>query len=613
VEIGRAKHGSLFRSPAAHGRQGCPACANERKRQPRLGSFESFVARANEVHKGKFAYACEEFRGMHYKLPITCPHHGVFRQTPKDHVRAVDPSGCPKCGLESRSTARTKTTEKFVSEAKAVHGGLYDYSEVKYINTKTEVIIKCVTHGAFSQLPFNHLKGAGCPKCANKFKGDNSRLTLDQFIEQARKVHGDRYGYDKVVYEKNNKKVAIECKKHGLFWQTPADHCQGRGCVHCGNEASAKTRTTDTGVILGRLLQKHEGRYSYPAFEYVNQEQVIDIMCPDHGVFRQKVGVHMMGAGCQKCASTASVSERNLRGFIRTLPVASVFNDRSGVAGKSVNGNNLEVDVYFPEHKVALELDGIYWHSNRPRKGKERLPDSHLLDKTKACEANGVRLIHYYCDEWQFRNHAVRQHIKTVLGLSSDSVFARKCKVACVQAKEAAKFLDNNHVQGDVRFDLHPDSTLGLLDPAGQLVALMVFSPVVSNRGHKADPRYWELTRYATSIRVVGGASKLLAHFVALHPEMETLVSYSDKRISQGNLYEKLGFNKVSTSRPDYMYVNGKNRIHKSAYRKERLKKLFPAAYSDSKTEREMTEELGLFRVYNCGLDKWEKRFALVL
>lgn len=122
------------------------------------------------------------------------------------------------------------TSEEFIQKAIKVHGDRYDYSKVKYVNSYTKVIIICPIHGEFYQKPAKHLSGQNCPKCTG-----TRRKTTEEFIEQAKQIHGNLYDYSKTVYGKNCLiPVEIICKKHGSFWQTPRHHINCKcGCPLC--------------------------------------------------------------------------------------------------------------------------------------------------------------------------------------------------------------------------------------------------------------------------------------------------------------------------------------------------------------------------------------------
>ena len=184
------------------------------------------------------------------------------------------------------------SNEKVIEQFKKIHGNLYDYSLVNYINNITKVDIICKKHGIFSQTPHHHKRGGGCTKCT---KGKKS-LTNDEFIEKSKKIHNDEYDYSLTNYERNRDKVKIICKKHGVFEQNAAGHLRGLGCPKCGGKFTHKN------ILLKRFKDKHNDIYKYhlDRDKYIYTDY-IDIECSKHGKFRQKVMNHLRGSGCQKC------------------------------------------------------------------------------------------------------------------------------------------------------------------------------------------------------------------------------------------------------------------------------------------------------------------------
>lgn len=127
---------------------------------------------------------------------------------------------------------KLKTKEEFIETANVIHSNKYDYSKVVYNGNKNKVCIICPEHGEFWQRPDNHIHGNGCPKCSYE-GGRGVNKTSTDFIEAAKKVHGDRYDYSKVVYKNSKSKVCIICPEHGEFWQTPNNHLNGQNCPNC--------------------------------------------------------------------------------------------------------------------------------------------------------------------------------------------------------------------------------------------------------------------------------------------------------------------------------------------------------------------------------------------
>ena len=124
---------------------------------------------------------------------------------------------------------------EFIQDSKNVHGDRYDYSKVKYVDSKTKVTIICREHGEFYPTPNGHQRGTGCPKCSLLEQADRQRKTLEEFIEDSRGIHGDLYDYSLVEYINTETNVSIRCKKHDeLFYPTPNNHISKEsGCPIC--------------------------------------------------------------------------------------------------------------------------------------------------------------------------------------------------------------------------------------------------------------------------------------------------------------------------------------------------------------------------------------------
>ena len=121
----------------------------------------------------------------------------------------------------------------FIEKAIKIHGDKYDYSKVNYTNCDTKIIIICKIHGEFLQIPAKHLSKSGCNECSYIQRGDLCRLTKEEFIEKAQKIHNDKYDYSKVNYINWKTHIIIICKIHGEFLQEPNSHLQGATCRKC--------------------------------------------------------------------------------------------------------------------------------------------------------------------------------------------------------------------------------------------------------------------------------------------------------------------------------------------------------------------------------------------
>jgi very-short-patch-repair endonuclease len=222
-------HGEFTQTPNSHlNKNGCPKCANNVKL-----TTEEFIERSKIIHDDKYDYSKVVYKNNSTKVIIICPTHGEFNQKPNSHLNN---NGCPKCANNVKLT-----TEEFIEKSKMVHDDKYDYSKVVYKTHKSKIKIICPTHGEFNQSANAHLSGKGCPKCGITSASNKLSLSTEEFIEKAKMVHDDKYGYDKVVYKNNNTKVVINCPTHGDFTQTPYKHLKCQGCRSCNTSKGEKT------------------------------------------------------------------------------------------------------------------------------------------------------------------------------------------------------------------------------------------------------------------------------------------------------------------------------------------------------------------------------------
>lgn len=209
---------------------------------------------------------------------------------------------------------RRLTQEEVIKRFIAVHGDEYDYSRMKYDRKNKEVQIGCYKHGYFWQLPHLHWSGCGCPECAREKQAASQRKTTEQFIVEAREVHGDKYDYSLSMYKGAKAEVCIIChekdkegNEHGIFWQTPDNHLHGKGCPKCAGAMKKYTNQfiTDAEKVHGK------GRYDYTYSCYENAVTPLWIICMEedeygnkHGAFLQKPNSHLSGCGCPTCGGS---------------------------------------------------------------------------------------------------------------------------------------------------------------------------------------------------------------------------------------------------------------------------------------------------------------------
>lgn len=323
---------------------------------PRKLTKEMFIEKARKIHGNKYDYSKVVYVNNKKEVIIICPEHGEFLQRSNNHLSG---QGCPKCKAEKSS--RRLTYEDFISKAKKIHGDKYDYSKVVYVNNSTPVIIICPRHGEFLQRPNGHLSGQGCPKCAcdrnksvnrkDKCRGVRKNYTTEIFIEEARKVHREKYDYSKVEYINMNTPVIIICPKHGEFLQKPYYHLHSNGCPKCGKEKSDKTKTLTQDEFIYRSLIIHNRKYDYSKVVYVNNYTPVIIICFEHGEFLQRPCCHLRGKGCSKCGDKLAREKKVSSTEIFIEKAKKIHNGKYDYSKVVYVNNSTPVIIICPRHE----------------------------------------------------------------------------------------------------------------------------------------------------------------------------------------------------------------------------------------------------------------------
>ena len=276
---------------------------------------------------------------------------------------------------------------------------------------------------------------------------------------------------------------------------------------------------------------------------------------------------------CQ--SKNISRPHRALEQWLDSIAVKYNSNTRKIIAPK-------EIDIFIPEHNLAIEINGVFWHSD------ERLHRNYHLDKYNLCKEKNVKLLQFWDLEIENNFDLVKSVIANNLGLS-DRIYARNTTLRKLEYKDIRQFLADNHMQGErptnINYGLFKDE---------QLVMVATFMK------HKIYG--YELSRLC-SLKghvIIGGAEKLLKRFVTDY-KPEKLMSFCDKRLFTGKIYEKLGFEYIKDTSPNYWYCSYENKLEsRQKYQKHKLEKLL-SVFSEEKSEIENMRENGYFRVFDCG------------
>lgn len=430
----------------------------------------------------------------------------------------------------------------------------------------------------------------------NKRRGYSDQ---EGFLNAVR-AKGRDFDYSHVVYVSAKTPVEIICPLHGSFWQTPTNHMAGKGCPQCKNVSLGdRSRKSYRDFVIGANML-WGGRYDYSTVHYVDAKTKIIITCPEHGVFEQTPTNHLSAKqGCAKCNHMKSAPEDALAAYLAIFTTVEQRN-RTLIGPK-------ELDIYLPEHNIAVEFCGMYWHSHSDRADEKKNKGRHA-EKHRLCAEKGIRLITIYETEWQERPKAIKRMLRNAIGKTKGRLMARKCDLRSVERPEAAAFYEKFHPQGGSGTGTH----YGMYHK-NKLVACMRFTYGANDRGHGAKSRQWTLSRYATCISVAGAASRLFKAFLREH-EPAAVKSFSDNRLFGGGMYAQLGFDLEADVVPDYQVWSQKLGLRPKPHYQRRLlparlkdhgvKEAFDPK-TDTRTEAEMTYLMGARRIYDCGKKRW--------
>lgn len=539
---------------------------------------ETFIEKSNSVHGNKYDYSKVEYVDSKTPVCIICPEHGEFWQEPVLHLRG---RGCHECGKKRQGKRYGR--EYYIERAMEVHGGKYVYNHFEPTDAMTPGLITCPIHGDFSMSMNSHVnQGQGCPKCRH------SGLTLEDIRGMLAEADGGRYECIETERKNMNDKWRFLCPVHGEFEQSATKHLSGQGCPKC-KKSLEKFITFDEFVDRARKV--HGDRYEYPEQEMHGYKGYVDVICKVHGEFRQNVTNHLQGCGCPKCANNNSRQEEELIDFLSSEGFGEfIRKDRKLISP-------YELDVYFPDRRIAIEYDGLRWHSDR-----YRVDSGYHLQKTELCRERGVRLIHIFEDEWVGKREIVESRLRSIFGKVEKRIYARECEIHEVSYGESKVFLEKSHLQGNCpskyRYGLYYN---------GEIVSLMTFGGLRKNLGSCGRENAYELLRFCNRLNtvVVGGASRLLRHFVRdVCPD--EVISYCDRRWSDGGMYRALGFSLDHVSRPNYFYVIKGRRENRFGYRKDILIKKYGC--KPEMSEKEFMDSMGWYRIYDCGSMVWVLR-----
>ena len=417
----------------------------------------------------------------------------------------------------------------------------------------------------------------------------------EEYKEKSKKTNLEKWGVEHLSKSNEHKQSIID--KNLDKW----------GVEHYYQTEEFKKKSKDT------MLKKYGTDYknSQEYKDYINSQEYKTKIFEIRKKFYREKGFEYIGREndnalifCDKCNNEFSIHPTNLeRRKQSNVEVCTICNPINLKSGQHTNIVNflieknvelltntrsqippLELDIYIPDKKVALEYNGLYWHSEIYKDKK------YHLNKLIKCNEVGIDLIQIWEDDWVEKQDIVKSIILSRIGLITEKIGARKCKIQFVEDRNLVNnFFDNNHIQGKTNFKY----AVGLFYN-NELVSCMLFNK---------PKREFELVRFANKINItVNGAASRLFKFFNDSYDIDEIISFADRATFNGNLYKELGFELVYRTEPNWWWIVDGKRRHRFTYNKQKLIKM---GGDPDKTEVQIMNEMGHQRIFGCGQDKY--------
>lgn len=569
--------------------RGCPYCAGRKV----LKGFNDIGTTHPELTKHivdeNDAYSLSSGSRRKIELQCTREHRWTLPV-----YRAVETEAlCPYCsdkkmleGFNDLATKNPFLSSQVSTESKSKP------PEVSY-RSKKKLLWECSEGHTWEASVIDRVKGGNCPYCQNRkvLKGFNDLFTTNPELAVQISAKNSVSGYE--ITEYSNRNMIWDCSICGKEWEAiVSNRSRGRGCPYCAGKRPFENEN-DLGTLSPHLMQEWNDENNPSSFTN-NSGYSANWKCQKGHEWKARISDRTRKdspTGCPICWNTTFVSaaEQELHDFIADILPDGVLVEQSN--RKLLNGK--ELDIYIPEKKIAVEFNGLYWHTEE--QGKDKW---YHYSKWKECKDKGTQLITVWEDSYRDNPELVKNMLAYKLGVSKgDKIAGRRTYIDTeISTVEAKSFYHSNHIQG-YRSGLH----IGLRDKG--TLGLVALSTWTRESGREQI----SLERYATSQVVQGGFSKVLKYAYRTFAEegFSRIVTFADHTVSNGSLYANNGFSMGKVLSPDYSYISQGNRIHKFNYRLKRFKNDPNLLWKKGVTEKSLAKINGIPKVWDCGKTRW--------
>lgn len=517
------------------------------------------------------------------------PHEATCQYCGKVFTYSYSPKDKPRyCGKKCRELGKKKLLQQ--------QYGVDNVSQIPEVRKK-------ISSSNGSEL----VKSRRANTCIQKYGVDNVSKSADIKKKLSKIMSGSEY-------LSSREKTCIE--KYGVPYPTMTKE------VIAKRDATCMERYGQVGRIFTKQHYADMMRDGSKVDEYLLFKDDPRKYIESHYVEKPSIGQLEMDLGVSNTPIYDTLVKHNCSNLIQkhysTIETDIINFLKSIVPNTTILRNDrriikpLELDIYLPEYNFAIECDPAWTHNSSIKNPWSQKPLSYKyhLDKSKRAQQAGIFLFHIFGYEWNNHRQVIKSMLRNILGLNEIKIGARSTYVCELDSKTCGEFLDSNHRQGNVSAKVR----LGLrLKSSNELVSVMTFSHMRDTMGKKSnDTEYdWELSRFCTRLNttVMGAADKLFKYFLNEYRPVK-VTSFSDVAHTRGALYEKLGFYKVGSSNPSYVWTDIYDNVyyHRVSCQKKNLKHLFNDENIDIEhlTEAQIMEARGFVRVYDCGVIRWE-------
>lgn len=469
--------------------------------------------------------------------------------------------------LSEKEKVTCKICDKVCTSANALAGHIgaghkmkmEDYITKYYFDNKRHLCPICFEKTRYIKGKYGFKKY--CKKHANEARREWSKnnQTFD-------------YGWKKGLTKNDHESIASQAKKisgknnHWYGKKLPKEHIQ-----KLNETRIEKIKLKKEEFLLKKKILKNKGFELLISFDDFQKTSVkIPIKCEKKHTFEKSLNQIEMYTTCPMC--NISQEQIELTAFIKKQKIKISKNNRKIIKPK-------ELDIFIKEHNLAIEYNGLYWHSEIYKN------KNYHKNKTIECHKKNIQLFHIFSDEWGEKQDIVKSMLAHRMGKTKNKIYARKCNIKIVNVSDRREFFNKTHISGDIGSKI----AFGLYHNNELVSCLSLRRPF-----HKKYKNYIEIARFSTSnnTAILGGLGKLskIAKQWAEENGYEGILTYADMRFGLGLGYKKVGFEEIGETVIDYWYTDGKKRFNRFKFRAQ-----------NNKTEKEIAEGNGVYKVYGCG------------